>query len=63
MVEIVQKLPYGIENGKAEDYFEIKCKSCGLVNDVELWMVDCFLEMNCGQCGASLKIEKLRKNK
>jgi hypothetical protein len=61
MVDIVQKLPYGIENGATSRCVEIKCKCCNLVNDVEVWMLGCFVEMNCAQCGSPLDLAKLRK--
>ena len=63
MVDIVQKLPYGIETGKAERYIEITCKCCGLINDIETWMFSCFFEMNCGHCRAPLNLEIYRKRK
>lgn len=62
MVDVVQKLPYGFETGKTENYVEIKCKACGSMNDIPTWMIESFLEMNCCSCGTELKIEKFRTN-
>ena len=61
MVNIIQKLPYGILTGNTERYVEIKCASCGLMNDIETWMIESFFEMNCGHCRASLSLDKIRK--
>ena len=64
MVGIVRKLPYGLYDGVAKEYLEINCRCCNITNDVESWMINCFLEVNCAYCGSSLNVEKLReKNK
>lgn len=60
MIDIIQKLPYGIEDGNTIKYVSIKCKSCNMTNDVESWLIDCFLEMHCNFCRAPLKLENLR---
>ncbi|MBT4823735.1 hypothetical protein HN695_06790 [Candidatus Woesearchaeota archaeon] len=61
MVEIVQKLPYGIYDGKTKKYLEVKCKSCGIINDVESWMAESFLEVNCDYCRGRLDLAVLRR--
>ena len=62
MVDIVQKLPYGKEDGTTQRYLEIKCVSCSLINDIEAWMLGCFLEVNCDYCGNPLDVGKVRKD-
>ncbi|MBI4453141.1 hypothetical protein HY636_00690 [Candidatus Woesearchaeota archaeon] len=60
MVDIIQKLPYGVDDGPTKKYIQIKCKSCSMVNDVETWIMECFTEMDCNFCRAPLKLENIR---